>query len=273
MTHRSRQPLRVAVAQFDAVSGDIDHNTAYHLRLLEHAAAAGAALVLFPELSLTGYCSSLLDQDADARAVDPTGDAVAELKTTCARLGIAAIVGAPTKGDVGAPTRSDNALHLSAIAIRRDGDIDTVYHKMYLDEDERRWFTRGTTPRHITLDGWKLGLGICYDSSFPEHARHYALDGADAYLLAGAFPKGSSDYRRQIYFPARALENTVYLAFANYVGTHDGLAYGGMSAIHAPDGQCLAHAGAIAPGIAIFSLDDQVLADTREKLPMLEDRG
>ncbi len=258
-----RPSLRLAVAQFDAVSGNLDHNIACHVQLLEEAAAGSAAIVVFPELSTTGYCSSLLDQDLSACAVDPGGDGLSELRAACARLGIAAVVGAPVKRERG--------FHLSAIVIDRNVNIERVYDKMYLDRDERRWFVRGDRPQQITLDGWKLGLGICYDSSFPEHARGYALTGADAYLLSGAFPLGRSDYRRTIYFPARSLENTVYLAFANYIGEHDGLGYGGMSAIHGPDGQCLGDAGSSDAGIAIIDLDHQHLLETRQSLQMLQD--
>ena len=172
---------------------------------------------------------------------------------------------------VGAPVRSERGLHLCAIAIDRNGNIATVYEKMYLDKDERKWFVRGEQPQHIMINGWRLGLGICYDSSFPEHARAYALGGADVYLLSGAFPLGRSDYRRTIYFPARSLENTIYLAFSNYVGSHDGLEYGGMSAIHGPDGECLADAGASDTGIAVFELSQQHLLETRESLQMLRD--
>ena len=130
---------------------------------------------------------------------------------------------------------------------------------------------RGGSHEEIAIDGWKLGLGICYDSSFPEHARRYALCGADVYLLSGAFPLGRSDYRRSIYFPARSLENTVYLVFSNYVGEHDGQGYGGMSAIHGPDGRCLSDAGTSESGIALWDLCERHLKETRQSLQMLQD--
>jgi predicted amidohydrolase len=258
-----KSSLRLAAAQFDAESGDLDHNIACHIELLEEAAAQDVALVVFPELSVTGYCSDLLDKDPSACAVDPIGGEVAELRAACGRLGVASVVGAPV--------RSDRGLHLSAIVIDRKGRVECLYHKMYLDSDERRWFVRGTTPEATVVDGWTLGLGICYDSSFPEHARGYALSGADAYLLSGAFPLGRSDFRRTIYFPARALENTIYLVFANYVGQHDGQGYGGMSAVLGPDGQCLGDAGPTESGLAVFDLDHGTLSETRQDLQMLRD--
>ncbi len=258
-----RSSIRLAVAQFDAVNGNLAHNIARHIELLAQAADAGVALVIFPELSVTGYCSSLLDKDPRACAIDPMGGVLTDLRAACARFNIGAVVGAPVAGEQG--------LHLSAIAINRGGEVETIYYKMYLDGDEKRWFARGSQQRSLNIDGWKLGLGICYDSSFPEHARKYALAETDVYLLSGAFPLGRSDYRRTVYFPARSLENTIYLAFSNYVGEHDGLAYGGMSAIHGPDGQCLSDAGANQSGIAVIDLDDRHLQETRQQLQMLKD--
>jgi predicted amidohydrolase len=258
-----KSPLRLAVAQFNADSGDLAGNVAQHIVLLEEAARQNAALVLFPELSLTGYCSNLLDLDATACAVDPAGTELAELRTACARFNIYAVVGAPVL--------SEDGLHLSTIVIGRQGNQVTCYHKMYLDRDEKGWFVPGNHRSQFEVDGWELGLGICYDSSFPEHARGYALSGADVYLLSGAFPLGRSDFRRSIYFPARSLENTIYLAFANYVGSHDGLDYGGMSAVHGPDGQCLGDAGANDSGIAVVDLAFDHLFEIRQNLQMLQD--
>lgn len=263
MASKTRGSFRLAVAQFDAVSGDLGHNIAWHVDLIEQAADEKADLIVFPELSVTGYCASLLDRDVDTCAIDPQGEKLSDLRGACARRAIAAVVGAPVQGE--------NGVHLSAIVIGRDGAIERVYDKMYVDRDERQWFVRGTCLQQITLDGWNLGLGICYDSSFPEHARRYALEGADAYLVPGAFPLGRSDFRRTIYFPARALENTLYLAFANFVGAHDGVAYGGMSAIYGPDGQRLADAGTSNAGIAVLDLDRRHLTETRKSLQMLED--
>ena len=117
------------------------------------------------------------------------------------------------------------------------------------------------------------GFGICYDASFPEHGRALALEGADAYPVPGAFPLGESDRRRSIYVPARALGNTLYLAFANFVGAHDGLNYCGRSAVHGADGRVLADAGPDRAGIAVAELDPERLRRTRATLRMLGERG
>ncbi len=91
--------------------------------------------------------------------------------------------------------------------------------------------------------------------------------------MSGAFPRGESDRRRSIFFPARALENTFYVAFANFVGAHDGLDYCGRSAVHGPDGRVLADAGPDRSGIAVAELDPEALQQTRATLRMLLDRS
>jgi len=91
--------------------------------------------------------------------------------------------------------------------------------------------------------------------------------------VSGAFPVGESDHRRSVYFPARALENTFYVAFANFVGAHDGLDYCGRSAVHGPDGRVLADAGPDRAGIAVAEFDPEALRRIRATLRMLHDRS
>ncbi len=158
------------------------------------------------------------------------------------------------------------------MVIDRQGRTCASYDKQYLDGPEKDWFTPGASGCLIEVDGWRLALGICYDASFPEHARALALEGADAYLISGAFPLGASDHRRTVYFPARALENTLYVAFANYIGAHAGLSYGGRSAVYGPDGRRFADAGPDQAAIAMAELDPNTLRQARATTEMLRDR-
>ncbi len=260
-----RKALRVGAAQFDAVAGDISANAAAHERLIDEAGALGVEVLVFPELSLPGYASSVLDEAPERCVVDPGGPSLKPVREACRRNRIVAVVGGSL--------RNARGRGLSAIVVDRQGQICATYDKQHLSGPEQDWFVPGTSGCMIEVDGWRLALGICYDSSFPEHGRALALEGADAYLVSGAFPLGESDHRRSIYFPARALENTFYVAFANFVGTHDGLDYCGRSAVHGPDGRMLADAGPDRPGIAVAELDPERLRRTRETLPMLRDRS
>ncbi|MDP6707455.1 MAG: carbon-nitrogen hydrolase family protein [Alphaproteobacteria bacterium] len=264
-------PLTVGAAQFAAVGGDVAANVAEHVALIDAAGRHGVDVLVFPELSVTGYPAEQMkegpvesDADSRCRVVDPEGAELAPIRQACRRSGIVAVVGGAV--------RNTRGLGLSAIAIDRQGTVTATYDKQHLDGPEKGWFVLGEAGCMIDVDGWRLGLGICYDSSFPEHARALALAGADAYLVSGAFPLGTSDRRREIYFPARALENTVYLAFSNYVGSHDGFDYGGRSAVYGPDGGVLADAGPSEAGIAVARLDPAALGRSRETTQMLADR-
>lgn len=265
MADTKRKPLRVAVAQFDAVSGDFAANAAEHARLIEEAAAQDVQLVVFPELSLPGYAGDLLDRNPARCLVEPDGPELAPIRAACRAGKVAAVVGLCLGAEAG--------MTLSSLTLDRRGEVQVRYDKRHLDGHEKSWFVPGSSDRMLELDGWRLGLGICYDSSFPEQARALALQGADAYLVSGAFPLGDSDHRRSIYFPARALENTLYVAFANFVGDHAGLNYCGRSALYGPDGRVLADAGPAQPGLAVADFDPEVLQQIRSKLQMLNDQS
>jgi predicted amidohydrolase len=252
--------LRLAVAQPSVAPGGVAANAALAAELIDRAAGAGADAVLFPELFLCGYELGLLDQPAavDVRVDDPRLDPVAH---ACRAGSVAAVVGA-SLADAGRRT-------ISSIVFGGGGDVIAVYDKMHLDSTERLLYSPGERPCTVTVRGWRLGLAICYDVSFPEHARAYALAGADAYLCSGAFFVGHSSLRRDIYFPARALENTMYVAFSNFPAASSGPGYCGRSAVYGPDGAAVAEAGADESGLVIAELDRSVLVATRETLTML----
>ena len=259
----NRPALKVAVAQTRARPGDVAHNVAEAASMIGRAADAGARVVLFPELSLTGYEPGWLKASLPACAVDPDGPELDPIRSACRSTGVTAVVGTPTV--------SGRKSAISALAIAGDGRTVADYRKHHLEAHERELFSPGRESRTVTVDGWRLAVGICYDASFPEHARAAALGGADAYLCGGAFVRGDSDHRRSVYFPVRALENTFYVLFANFVGRQGPWEFCGGSAIYGPDGRPLATAGASDAALVVAELDDAVLAGTRDRLTMLKD--
>ncbi len=91
----------------------------------------------------------------------------------------------------------------------RPGARPTAYAKQHLWDAERGIFTPATHGATVVLDGWPLGLGICYDGCFPEHARAATDDGALAYVCPSAYVVGS-EHRRDLYYAARAIDNGIY---------------------------------------------------------------
>ncbi|WP_405010795.1 carbon-nitrogen hydrolase family protein [Kitasatospora sp. NBC_01539] len=261
-------PLRVAVAQAPLVPLDVAANTATAAALVRRAAAEGARLLLLSELFLTGYEPAAIAADPDTLTLAPGDPRLAPLAAACAETGTAVVVGAPVRA------AGTGALHIAALVLDGAGRLAAVYRKEFTTPNERAaGFSRGAGGSTVELDGWRLGLGVCWDSGFPEHARAAALDGAHAYLVGALFGTGPGAHQRRTVFPARALDNTLYVLLANHVGPAGPYTGCGGSAVWGPDGHLLAEAAEDAPGLLTVALDPAVLAGARADDPVLVEPG
>ena len=161
--------MRIAVAQTRPAAGDIQRNIEGHLRLIGLAVADGAELVVFPELSITGYEPTLVEESAvseDDRRFDPFQDI-----SSASGISIG----------IGAPTRNENGICISVILIQpRVGR--KVYSKMHLHRSEERYFVAGPKSANLLGEDGKTALAICYELSVPEHAANASRNGAETYL-------------------------------------------------------------------------------------------
>jgi predicted amidohydrolase len=258
-------PLRIAAAQSAVVPGDVEANAAQAAALIRQAAAAGVRLVVFAEKFLTGYEPELIAADPLRHAVTEDDPRLAPIAEACRSTGTAAVLGAATRD------ADSRVLRISALVFGPDGALVTRYDKQHLFGAEPRIFAPGEAGCTVELDGWRLGLGICYDSGFPEHARTAALDGCHAYLVGALFGTGNGRTQRAVWFPARALDNTMYVLLANHIGSTGGLDACGGSAVWGPGGHLLADAEQTTAGLAIADLDPAVLREVRADLLMLTD--
>ena len=254
---------RIAVAQAAADSGMISTNVATASRLVEQARARGAAILLLPELFLCGYDLEAIARDPVRFTVEPDGPELASLRSACREAGLTLVVGACLPA---APGRSN-----SALVIGDDGATQAIYDKIHLWTTELPRFTPGTKRLLIEIAGFRVGLAICYDAGFPEHCRSLALAGAELILCPSAFSRGEEERRYALYFPMRALENTVFLAVANLVGSAGGLDFFGRGAIFDPSGAPLAVAGA-SEDVIVAEISHDRLAAIRRELRYLEHR-
>jgi 5-aminopentanamidase len=251
-------PLTVAAGQATCAALDIPANVAVAADLVRRAAGQGAALLVLPELFLTGYELAAIAADPRSYTVDAAEPRLDQLADACAATGTAVVVGAPTR----APDSGD--LYISALVLGGDGGCATRYDKQHVDPAERAaGFRPGASGCTLTLDGWRLGLGICWDSSYPEHARAAALDGCHAYLVGAMFDRGRGALKRATLGPARALDNACYVVVANHSGRSGPFDGCGGSAVWDPDGRLVADAGTADPGLATARLDQDVLARAR----------
>ncbi|KUJ64516.1 carbon-nitrogen hydrolase [Streptomyces albus subsp. albus] len=261
--HLPPHPLRIAAAQACPAPGDIEANVRTAAGMVREAAEAGARITVFPEKFLTGYEPELIRADPERRAVQPGDPRLAPLFAACREHRVAAVVGT-ARHEAG-------ELYVSALVIGPDGRLVARYDKQHLFATERLVYRPGGAGCTVELDGWRLGLGVCYDSGFPEHARAAALDGCHAYVVGALFSVGNGHHESRMWFPARAFDNTMYTVLANHVGSTGGWNTCGGSAVWGPDGLIVAEAGPDKPELALADLDPERLRAARERHTMLRD--
>lgn len=262
--------LTVATVQADPVPGDVAGNSVTAARLARQAADSGARVVVLPELFLPAY-------HPPALGADPAGtDVAADPDAVVADPRLDPLRAAATESDavvvVGAAVRHpDRRRTISALVVDRAGTVRAGYDKQQLWSAERELFTPGLRGATVLVDDWRLGLGICYDGCFPEHARAAAADGAHGYLCPSGYLVGSA-HRRDVYYAARALDNTMYVVFANSVDGADPWRFNGGAAVYDPEGRCLVRGPDTGVEVLLATLDPVLLEQTRSAHRMLRDR-
>jgi NAD+ synthase (glutamine-hydrolysing) len=258
-------PLRLALAQIDSRVGDLEGNAARISANIEAAREAGAELVLFPELALTGYPPE--DLLLKEHFLQAGHEALAEVARDAE--GIVALVGFPE--------RADDVYN--ALAVLADGSVQAVYRKSVLPNygvfDEQRYFQVGEGGAVLELGGARLGLTICEDIWTPgPPASEEALAGAALILNASASPyHAGKGVERERMLIQRARDNLASVAFTNMVGGQDELVFDGHSLLIDHEGTVLARSPQFAEALTVATVDLQAaltarLRDTRLRPPV-----
>jgi NAD+ synthase (glutamine-hydrolysing) len=247
--------VRLALCQMNATVGDIDGN-AERIRAGRAAALdAGADLVLFPELALTGYPPEdlLLRGHFLASAAATLQELAAETR------GIVAVVGFPERAeDV-----------YNAAAVLADGAIHAIYRKVYLPNygvfDEERYFQAGPAGAVIDIGEERVGLTVCEDIWEPgPPASDEALAGATLIVNISASPyHAGKGIERERMFAQRARDNLAYIAFCALVGGQDELLFDGHSCVVDPTGETIARAAQFREELLICDIDLEAAAAAR----------
>lgn len=258
----SADTFTLALHQHAPTPADINASLSRIAIALETSAEKKAHMLLVPEASLTGYNIPL--ETAQAVAVERNGQTTEKLQTLCQRHNVALTYGFIER--VGAD------LFNSVQIIDSSGELITHYQKTHLwGELDRGLFKPGNRySKIVEINGWKLGLLICYDIEFPENVRHYALNGCELILAPTALMTPWTFVARHTA-RVRAAENQLYFAYANYCGAEGSIDYVGNSCIVAPDGEDLARAEH-EPTLLVATLSKQSITDIRGKLPYHRDR-
>jgi 5-aminopentanamidase len=234
---------RIAAYQAGSVPGDKAANLERVRRAAGAAAQLGADVLVLPELFLTGYNIGALAQTLAEPRDGPSLVALSEIAKQSG-CGLA----------VGFSERDRDGVYNSAVLIDRAGTQCAVYRKIHLFGDvEAALFQRGDKHCVAGMAGSKIGLAICYDIEFPEFCRALKRAGAGIVLT----PTANMTPYWQIpttLIRARALENSMTIAYVNHCGTENGMRFTGLSCITGPDGIDLARAGSTSEVLLVAEL-------------------
>jgi predicted amidohydrolase len=244
----------VSVIQYRARYGGVSANVPEHVALIEDAASHGARLVIFPELSVTGYSLALLEEPQqwitdDDQRLDPVSE-------ICRRTGITAVIGAPF-------SQEDGTRRLASLCIHPDRTIDLAF-KSRLHGKERELFTPGNGVSFIEVDGWKVALAICYDAAHPDHADAAAQAGADIYAVSALYTDAES-HRLGLHLGARAMDNRMFTMVANLGGITDLGTSCGLSGFWGPDGLVMKQASGIGSEVLTTTLHHSAVQRYRSR--------
>jgi predicted amidohydrolase len=255
--------MRLAAFQMIARPGDVAANLAMLADAAREAGAAGADILVAPELATTGYGAG----EAIRELAEPAdGAQVAQLAAAAAQSGVAIVAGFAE--------RSGGALYNSALFVDTSGRR-SVYRKCHLyGVYERALFTPGdAVPRIVELDGLRLGILICYDVEFPEAVRCLALQGADVIAVSTAQSEGSEALLiTEKIVPVRAFENGVAIVNADHAGADSHCTYAGGTCIVMPDGSDAARAGRTEAAVLVADYEPARFDGWRARNPYLADR-
>jgi predicted amidohydrolase len=265
------------MAQISPILGEVEANLDLHLQSLEKAGREGASLVVFPELSLTGYDV----RDLVPRvSLEPERSEVFQALAEATRRGPAAAVGFV----------EETPAHLfhNAAAYFEAGRLVHIHRKVYLPTygmfEEERYFAPAATFRAFDTALGRVGMLVCEDFWHLPPAWILALDGARLLLVLAASPvkttrlengDGSEGHATQSIWVDLARNAsrmyTLYTAFANRAGTEDQVHFGGGSFLADPTGAVTARAQPLAEDLLVAEMDDLEVRRARIRWPMLRD--
>jgi predicted amidohydrolase len=261
---------KLAIGQLRPVLGDFQQNLEKHLEWISRAKAEGAALVVFPELGLTGYQVQDLTLDVARRCDHPE-----ILRLVEASRGIDVVFSFVEE--------SDEHLFFVSALYAHDGEIAAVHRKAYLPTygmfDEGRYFAKGNRFATFTGKFGPTGIMICEDAWHVSSPYLLTLGGASLILIPASSPArsvseqdafGSQSFWRQLVQVYARLFG-VYVVFANRVGFEDGINFFGGSGVVAPDGEWLAEAPILEESLIMAELDPGAVRRARYTTPILRD--
>ena len=250
------QDITVAAVNFQAEFGQIQTNLDNIRHWAEQLSRQGVNLICFPELCLCGYDRTPAIYPL---AVPVPGPLTEQLVSMAARYRVTMLVGL-------AEVDSQRRTFISQVVAAPTGLLG-VYRKTHLNRPEQEIFQPGAEIGVFVGEEATFGMQLCYDAHFPELSTLQALAGAEVIFVASASPRDDPQAKKERmlrYLPARAYDNSCYLAACNLVGTGArGQSFGGVALIISPKGEILANSVGQEEGVAMASLNGSELERLR----------
>ena len=247
------QDLRIAAVACQAVVGDLPFNLAQTERWTWRAKAAGAQLVCFPELNLTGYSNQPVMKEL---AQPIPGPLTERLRDLARDSGVVLLAGLAEKSPLTRP-------YASHIAVYPDGRW-AVYRKLHLAPPEQPFFAAGDEVPLFSTGSVRFGIQLCFDGHFPELSAAMTAAGAHVLFMPHASPRGDAAAKHASWMrhlPARAYDNSVFVVACNQWGDNGrGLTFPGNAAVFGPAGNLLARHASGQEGMLVADLKAAALA-------------
>jgi len=250
--------MKVAVSQISCSLGDSDANLLKVRDFCARAKETGAELIVFPEMTDTGYSMPVVQN----HAASWSNGFVPGLQQTARKLSIAVVSGVSE--------RDNTSIYNSQIFVDPEGNITAKYRKTHLyavaPVEEQKCFAPGETFASVAHGGLRFGFSICYDLRFPEMYRELATkQNVDVFIISSAWPFPRVEHFRTLAL-ARAIENQSYVIASNRVGKDDDLWFCGSSAIIDPRGVVIAAASADREELIQADLSAELVTSVRSRV-------
>jgi predicted amidohydrolase len=239
--------MKICAAQIKPIKGDIENNISNHRKLIDHAVSEKATIIIFPELSLTGYEPGLAKELATDQD-DSRFDVFQQISDT-KHITIGA----------GMPLKNSSGITISMI-IFEPGKPRRIYSKQHLHADERPYFVGGNHQVFLERDKNKTALSICYELSAPEHSENAYKNGAKIYISSVAKSvSGTEKALESLSGIAKKYSMTVLMS--NCIGHCDNFNCGGKSSAWNDKGELTGQLDVTNEGILIIDTDTKELIE------------
>ncbi len=260
-----KEEFKVALAQFSCKIGNKQHNINKMVKFTKQAKKQKADIVIFPEMSLTGYTTRDLTYELAETIPGFSTEIIAKMAS---KENLYIVYGMPEQCEEGKAI-----LHNAAVLTGPEGYIGK-YRKMHLPThsvfEEKRYYRPGYQAPVFKTSMGKLGIIICYDIFFPEISRALRLQGAKFIICISASPAVRKEFFETLT-SARAIENNCFLAYVNLVGIEDGLQFWGGSRLISPSGSIITPVTYDKEAISFGTIDYEDLTPIEAFVPTLRD--